>query len=324
MSDPESQQADALAQLIHAAGRREEPPADVYQRTLAAATATWERKVRVRRQRIVGAIAAGMAAAVVGLWFIADRPLGPVEPVAHIERIIGAADVRGAKSAEWTPLRDESRTLDAGTTLRTVEGSRVGVLLADGVSVRLADKTSVTLESASRIRLIAGKVYLDSGRSGANRVAIATEAGTAYDIGTQFEVEYLQHAYRLSVREGEVRLQRGQTRLHSRAGEQLSIDVDGHIRRAALATDDPQWQWAEGVAPVPDIENQPLTVLLDWVARETGRAITFASPEVERKAGRTILHGNIRHLAPLQALSVMLATTDLQHVSLPDGTIMIK
>ena len=68
----------------------------------------------------------------------------------------------------------------------------------------------------------------------------------------------------------------------------------------------------------------PLTVLLEWVARETGRVIQFDKPEIERKAGTTILHGNIRHLAPLEALEVMLATTDLEYALPDDGTILIR
>jgi hypothetical protein len=67
-----------------------------------------------------------------------------------------------------------------------------------------------------------------------------------------------------------------------------------------------------------------VTVLLTWVARETGRAVRFASPDIERKAGTTILHGNIRHLAPLEALSVMLATTDLEYTLPDDATILIR
>ena len=78
------------------------------------------------------------------------------------------------------------------------------------------------------------------------------------------------------------------------------------------------------LASAPDIDNQPLTVLLAWVARETGVPVRYATPAIERKASATILHGSIRRLEPLQALAVMLATTDLRHEVLADGTIMIK
>ena len=50
----------------------------------------------------------------------------------------------------------------------------------------------------------------------------------------------------------------------------------------------------------------------------------YATPAIERRASGTILHGSIRGLEPLEALAVMLATTDLRHEVLADGTIMIK
>ena len=68
----------------------------------------------------------------------------------------------------------------------------------------------------------------------------------------------------------------------------------------------------------------PVTELLNWVARETGRSIRFQDAEVKRRAAATILHGSIRHLAPLDALTIMLATTDLDYVELADGTLLIQ
>ena len=75
---------------------------------------------------------------------------------------------------------------------------------------------------------------------------------------------------------------------------------------------------------MPDLDDQPVTVLLDWVARETGRTLRYASAEVERQAATTILHGKIGQLAPLEALDAMLATTDLAYEVREDGTIEIR
>jgi len=41
--------------------------------------------------------------------------------------------------------------------------------------------------------------------------------------------------------------------------------------------------------------------------------LRYESAAVEARAATVILHGNIRHLAPLAALEVMLATTDLEY-----------
>jgi hypothetical protein len=68
------------------------------------------------------------------------------------------------------------------------------------------------------------------------------------------------------------------------------------------------------------MDGKPASQLIAWVARETGRRLRYESPETEQRAARAILHGNIRNLAPFEALSAMLATTDLEYVL--DGDIM--
>jgi hypothetical protein len=126
------------------------------------------------------------------------------------------------------------------------------------------------------------------------------------------------------VREGEILLQRDDGVRRGAAGQEISIDASGAVSIASIRPDDPAWAWVQTLAAAPDIDRQPLTVLLAWVSRETGASIRYATPAVEHKAATTILHGSIRHLTPLEALTVMLATTDLSHELLADGTIMIK
>ena len=107
-------------------------------------------------------------------------------------------------------------------------------------------------------------------------------------------------------------------------GEQLAIDARGDLAMTRVAPDDPDWRWVQMIAPAPSIENRPLSVLLAWVARETGRPVRYQRPALENKAALTILHGNIRSLAPMDALGVVLATTDFTYDELDDGTIMIR
>jgi hypothetical protein len=126
------------------------------------------------------------------------------------------------------------------------------------------------------------------------------------------------------VREGRVALLRDADRVIADAGTQLAVDASGDVSRTRIARSGPEWQWAESVAPSPNFDGQPVTVLLEWVARETGRTLHYASAAVERQAAATVLHGNAGHLAPLTALDVMLATTDLTYELGPDGTIEIR
>ncbi|MGH8238713.1 MAG: FecR domain-containing protein [Steroidobacteraceae bacterium] len=327
MNEPPGTSHDSLARLIEAAGRREAPPAHAYERALAATTEIWQAKVRRRRWRIAAGMAAGVAIVTVGT-FVALRSIdsGPrlAEPIANVARIVGAVSVRSEDSRDWTSLREDRQSLPSGSVLRTGAGSGVALQI-DDVSVRIAERAEVVLESRWQLRLVHGKVYIDTGPDGGvGRMLVVSEVGTISDVGTQFEVQYRRGAYRLRVREGEVVLQRGAEQLRSRAGEQVSIDSNGIVSSATIAPDDPAWRWVHVLASAPDIDNQPLTTLLAWVGRETGVAVRYASPAIERRANGTILHGSIRGLEPLEALAVMLATTDLRHEVLADGTIMIK
>jgi ferric-dicitrate binding protein FerR (iron transport regulator) len=318
---------DTVAQLIRTAGRRVEPPVEAFEQVLVAATGAWHGKVRQRRRRYqLATFAASLAVVAGSAYLLTELPQGSAPNVARADRLIGTVEIRSGTGGDWSTVRDEAMQLAAGSELRTHAGSRAGIILEGGTSVRLADATDIILESDTRLRLTTGKVYLDTrvieGNTG--RVEIITPAGIARDVGTQFEVQYRDAAYRLRVRDGRVLLSRDADEMTGDAGDQLSIDASGAIERAHIARGDSDWQWAESVAPAPDIDEKPLTVLLEWVGRETGRAVTFERPEIERKANSTILHGSIRNLAPLEALSVMLATTDLEYALPDDGTILIR
>ena len=327
MSEPRGTSHDSLAHLIEAAGRREAPPIHAYEQALAAATQAWQAKVRRRRWRIATTIAAGVATLGLGTAITLrslDGDFSSAEPIANVARVVGAATVRSGDSTVWASLREGAAALPTGAVVRTGAGSGVALQIG-AVSVRIAERAEVMVMSRSQLRLAHGKVYVDTGPDrGRDRMLVISDAGTISDVGTQFEVQYQARVYRVRVREGEVLLQRGAERLHSRAGEQINIDADGIVNSSTISADDPAWRWVQVLASAPDIDNQPLTVLLAWVARETGASVRYATPAIERRASGTILHGSIRGLEPLEALAVMLATTDLRHEMQADGTIMIK
>lgn len=327
MSDQPTIAQDPVERLIRAAGRRELPPAAAYERALYAATDVWQQKVRQRRRRTFLSAAAGITALALGLG-VAMRSLespSPVpEPVASVVRVIGSVRARSADAGDWTFVGEHSGPLSTGTVVQAATASSAALQM-NRVSLRLASGAEVVLDSPSRVRLVRGTVYLDTGMTGSTgQIAVVTRAGTVTDVGTQFEVHYSDGVYRVRVREGEVLLQRDDDVRRSIAGQEISIDASGEVSTASIRPDDPDWAWVQALATAPDIDRQPLTVLLAWVSRETGASIRYATPAVEHKATTTILHGSIRHLTPLEALTVMLATTDLRHELLADGTIMIK
>jgi ferric-dicitrate binding protein FerR (iron transport regulator) len=146
------------------------------------------------------------------------------------------------------------------------------------------------------------------------------------DVGTVFQVDVKPTAVRVRVREGLVQLDAAgrEGLLRSGAGEELELDERGGLRHGIVPPSHPAWAWAEALAPPPDVEGRPLLQFLDWVAHETGRRVRFAAPEVEAQAREVVLHGRTRDLTPLQALDVMLSTTDLEYVLSTDQVILIR
>lgn len=311
--------SDVVAALIRAVGRRQEPPREAYEAVRAAAQEALHRRLAARRQRrIVGwaaaaAIVAGVAIAVMTPW----NPVGGrADTVATVGRIVGSVEVETA--GKWRPLLRSGRQLASGDRIRTHAGGRLALELAGGESLRIAPSTGLALHAPRELELTEGTLYLDRQGSVGTGIRIATPAGTAHDVGTQYELRISGGALRLRVREGRVEIERAGGRLAGGAGEQLEIGPLGDVRRSAIAADDPAWHWAESLAPAPDIDGRPASVLLEWVARETGKKLAYADDAIRRRAASVVLHGNIRHLAPLEALEVMLATTDLECVVVGD------
>ncbi len=88
------------------------------------------------------------------------------------------------------------------------------------------------LDAPGRLYVRQGTIYVDSGADPvASRLEVVTPAGTARDVGTQFELQVAGAALRLRVREGAVSIDRGGQSLTGGAGEQIAIDVLGGVSR---------------------------------------------------------------------------------------------
>lgn len=305
---------DIVETLIRRAGRRVEPPEDAYRQVLAAATGAFRDKAARRRQRRQFAWAAVAATAVLAsvLLFQWAPPTADRGELASVVRVIGGAET--AVGDDWEPLDEEYGSMGTGVRVRTQAGGRAALALSGGGSLRLAAETELRLDAPGRLYVSRGTVYFDSGAAaGAGRLEFVTPAGTARDIGTQFELHVEDATLRVRVREGSVSIDRGGQILTGVAGEQIAIGSLGTVERTSVAPDAEVWQWVESVTPTPDMDGRPASELIAWAARETGRELRYASPLVEQRAKQVILHGNIRNLAPLDALAAMLATTDLEY-----------
>lgn len=316
-------ETDLVESLLRSAGRRIEPPDGSHEQVFAAAHAAFRSKSSRRRghRRLLWASAAAL---VVGIALVLrfTLPDAPGGRLARVARISGVVQV--ATGDAWHDLAESRAPLVAGVRIRTLGDGRAAFVLAGGESLRLASGTTVMFDAPGRLYLQTGTLYVDSGaRPATARLEVVTPAGTARDIGTQFELQVVGSTLRLRVREGTVELDRGGRTLRGQAGEQVSIDGLAGVSRASIAPDDPAWLWAESIAPMPDMDGKPAATLIAWVARETGRRLRYESTLVEQRASAVILHGDVRHLAPTEALEVLLATTDLM-VELRGDTMEVR
>jgi hypothetical protein len=77
------------------------------------------------------------------------------------------------------------------------------------------------------------------------------------------------------------------------------------------------------MAPDIDIENRPLREFLEWFARETGRKLTLADNGVREQADLIRMHGEVRGLSAVDALTAVMASTTLRF-ELRDGAIRVS
>lgn len=318
---------DALAQLIRRAGRRPEPPPDAYRQVLQASTEVWAAGVRSRRRRrLVYALAASVLTGAVAIGLIQQITTPAYVPaqVATVYHGYGVVMIKTPADEGWRTLDNEAARLDEGTRVRTGSDSGLGLRLSGGESLRLAQQTEVSIVSADRIHLDRGTAYLDTGPAGASGLEMYTPLGVIRHIGTQFEATYTVNQMRLRVREGVVQLQRGNELRRTDAGTQVVIDFEGGTVESAIEPYGPDWDWVQALAPMPDTEDQTLAAFLKWVARETGRNIHFANRDLRVRANTIVLHGQTRRLMPMEALAVMLQTTDFQYTVTGESEILIE
>lgn len=333
---------EAVRRLLEDSGTRPPIPKEDLASIKEAAHAEWRRRygdrpVRRNPTRLWMSLAAAALLAGVGLvWWARtpDSPAASPPAVATLELLTGVA--RSTASAEGIHPTAQmlpnavGRPLPAGSELETgaelEDSGRLALRMAGGASVRLDAGTRVRLASATLVELTRGGVYVDTGMraNGHNEVAIRTTAGLFQGLGTQFEVraEGGGAATRLRVREGRVRLDRGEDSVLTDTGQELIVRSDGSLAHGRTAAYGPEWDWVLKTAPMLDIEGVKVRTFLDWIARETGRRVELSGEETASLCDSTVLHGSIEHLTPAEAPSVVLPSSGLGH-RLSDGTFIV-
>jgi len=326
---------DWVERLIRLADDGPEVPRKALEEARAAIRPVWRAEVRVwarrrwlRRAGIGVAAAAGIVLAASVVLRVGMEGPAPPERAATVARLTGEVELLGPHgTAQPLDATDLGRELVIGSRLRSGPDGRAALLLVGGQSLRLDHGTRLRLASAQVIELDTGAVYIDSGRGSGTAadsrpadsrsttgsgLEVRTFMGIARDIGTQLEVRRVKGRLSIKVREGAVALLRGSEELEVRTGAALELRADGTHVTSTLAPHAPEWRWVESVAPPFEVDGRPVVAFLDWVSRETGRQIRFASPEVERFSATTTLHGTIEALRPSEALDLVLAGCGLR------------
>jgi len=324
--DGDNAERDVLGALISAVGKRPEPPADAHEQIFAAAHHAWRNNVTARQRRRWLYAAATITAVGLSVALVVEllpQNAGPI--IAATDVVQGDVRIRTPADTNWRAITQIDTRLTAGTRLRSTANGRIGLTLAGTASLRVDAGSELLLANDREIVLTAGTIYLDTGANADDRgFLVTTDYGSVRDIGTQFEVHADASSFRVRIREGTVELDTGAaTGIIGNAGEQLAINPGSGIERDFFAPFDRRWEWVATLASAPETQGQPLMSFLSWVARETGRQLRFDAPVTETRARATILHGSAQNLRPLQALDLLMTTTDLDYALIGDGVILI-
>jgi ferric-dicitrate binding protein FerR (iron transport regulator) len=246
----------------------------------------------------------GAAGALVGLVDRADAPGLELEQGWR-------SDIALTAGAE---IRVSNNLLARGDTL---------VKLTQGGNLRLARGSEISVSDSDTVRLVRGELYVDMPPgSSSPDFRVTTPDGEFRHVGTQFSVALLDGRTRLRVREGSVRWSTASDEQQVMAGNELTVG-GGERNTRPITTAGRDWSWAESLVPDFDIEGRALGEFLEWFARETGRKLEIADEATRSRVAEIRMHGNVRGLTLLEALSAVMSTTSLQY-ELPDDAIRVS
>jgi len=315
---------DPIEALLGATGPR--PPVDAARarRVRSVVHSQWKRELAARqRTRLVavfGSLAAAVGLAVAAAWVLRGEGSGPSEATAaaHVAQLSGSASLASRSIGFFgagSPLTVGS-SVPSGSTVTTGAGARVALLAPTGYSVRLDAGTILRVTSERRFTLECGAVFVQSARadrSAVDPIEIETPFGTIAPRGTQFEARLAEGLLRVRVREGIVAVRARGGERAAEAGRVLFVDRAGRIDDRADDTGRAGWMWAESVAPMMDIEGRTLGEFLEWLGRERGARVRFATPALATTAPTIRLHGSIAGMSLDQATDSVFLISGLSH-----------
>ena len=275
---------------------------------------------RAMKRRGFMALAASLVVVAVAVTVLMNAPEPTMRgrPVAEVELTKGHASFTPANGGPGS--RVHARTmLETGQEIRTAPGGGLALRWHNGIALRLDQDSRVRLLSEASAELLSGRVYVDTDGAEASDVALLlnTPAGSVRHEGTRYMVSVKSGMTQLSVRDGSVLLGAGK----ASGGEQLTVSPSGVQTLDTIEPFGEPWSWTEQLAAHFETDGRTVADLLDWVAKETGRTVEFASDEARLLAEQTQMYGNAGN-EPMKVLELAMETTDLDAEVL-NGTIRV-
>jgi len=318
----------AVARLLRSAGRGPTASGEARARIYAAVQAEWRRTTAPARPRVVDSapaawslwfmralpVAAAVAAVAFGVRLLEQPAVTPGIDVAMLTKSAGSVALLAADGLSADASAQAS--IHAGDVLQTAADGGAALLLTSGAIVRIAADSELLFAASDRIELRRGTAYVDSGPEPQSAAALVLETpfGAVSHIGTQYETRVGANNLRIRIREGIVSYRTATAAgaaidTRGTAGEQLlAIAGDDTIRRSTVALTGPDWAWAETLAAAPAGDQQALDALLEWIARETGRELSYADASVAAGVRNETIVG-AAGLTPAETLDVIARST---------------
>lgn len=302
---------DAVESLLEKAEPRAAPPPQMEQDVRAAVQAEWlavsGKRRRWRGGRNLAVAATVLLAVVFALNNFQQTGIAAIE-VALLDQSKGTIRVY---SNESDISEGAAATLYAGQILQTGKDSAAGLAWSGGGSLRIDEQSRVELTSADEIFLHTGRVYFDSfGAHAGGAFAVRTPQGLVSHIGTQYMAEASDSGLVVSVREGEVIVAGSAIDQTVHRGQRAEIRDFGRPVITNTSGIGGDWEWVETVSPKINIDGMSAYDFLQWVGRETGYTIHFASESVNAMAKAAELRGTV-NANPREELRIRMLTLDL-------------
>lgn len=326
MSNSSEQHAkqDAVEALLESAAPRPRPPAEDEQLVRDAVYAEWRNvtgKRRLRQNVVRFALAASVMLAVAATFNAFRVTDFAAVQVATIDKTHGAVHLLGEQD-EYHDLADATAAY-SGQIILTGNDAGIGFKWGRGGSLRVDQRTRIEFESDSTVYLHSGRIYYDSQAPGSEALlTINTDHGSVTHVGTQYMAEADGGGLVVSVREGEVEIDGHFYGHTATGGKQVRIAGSARPSVVDLPAHGGAWSWVEAMSPNIDLDGMSTHEFLEWVGRETGHQIAYASADAQSVAMRGMLKGTV-NTDPKNALRMRMMGEDLSY-EFDGGTIIVS